>query len=237
MGVLRAGGAYVPLDPRYPVERLKWMIDNSASYIVVTRSEEKKKCLCDSAATVCLDHRLELNNPNAALPSLSMAAGTDTAYVIYTSGSTGQSKGVLVTRSNLANSIAARHHFYGEVPSRYLLLSSVSFDSSVAGIFWTLSSGGVLVLPEEKLQQYPNMVAALIKQTQVSHLLCLPSLYSMILDHSDARDLESLRTVIVAGEICAGPVPDDAPRSGPLGQALQPVRANRNNCVEHGLRL
>ncbi|MBN3218610.1 AMP-binding protein, partial [Pectobacterium polaris] len=29
LGILKAGGAYVPLDPTYPVERLRYMLDNA----------------------------------------------------------------------------------------------------------------------------------------------------------------------------------------------------------------
>ncbi len=69
------------------------------------------------------------------------------AYVIYTSGSTGRPKGVQVSHRNLAASTAARFARYAEPVRGFLLLSSASFDSSVAGIFWTLCSGGTLHLP------------------------------------------------------------------------------------------
>jgi len=77
----------------------------------------------------------------------------------------------------------------------------VHFDSSVAGIYWTLSQGGTLVLPAEGEQADPAALAALIQRQQVSHLLALPSLYAHLLEQ-DAGLLQSLRCVIVAGEVC-----------------------------------
>ena len=36
LGVLKAGGAYVPLDPAYPVERLRYMVEDSAPVVMLT---------------------------------------------------------------------------------------------------------------------------------------------------------------------------------------------------------
>ncbi len=75
------------------------------------------------------------------------AAPDDLAYVIYTSGSTGRPKGVMVSHRNLVHSTHARSLYYREPVGGFLLLSSFAFDSSVAGLFWTLCRGGRLVLP------------------------------------------------------------------------------------------
>jgi acyl-CoA synthetase (AMP-forming)/AMP-acid ligase II len=90
---------------------------------------------------------------------------------------------------------------------RYLLLSSFAFDSSVAGVFWTLCEGGALVLPEQKQEQDVNGVASLIAQHGVTHTLCLPSLHGLLLEHAKPGQLDSLRVVIVAGEACPPALP------------------------------
>jgi guanidinoacetate N-methyltransferase len=79
--------------------------------------------------------------------------------------------------------------------------SSFAFDSSVAGIFWTLSDGGTLHIPEEAHAQDVHYLAQLIGDSGITHLLCVPSLYQILIELSK-QPLSSLRAVIVAGEPC-----------------------------------
>ena len=41
LGVLKAGGAYVPLDPSYPVERLQFMLQDSAPAVLLSDRERR----------------------------------------------------------------------------------------------------------------------------------------------------------------------------------------------------
>ena len=190
LGVLRAGGAYVPLDPAYPAERLQLLLADAGASVVVTRRPD----LFSEAEAVAPDGP-HGDGPVPAPPDLD-----DLAYVIYTSGSTGRPKGVPVTHRNLAHSTQARLDHYPEAVGRFLLLSSVAFDSSVAGLFWTLASGGALVLPAERQEQDVPALAALAERHGVTHTLCLPSLWRVVLDLARPEALASLRCVILAGE-------------------------------------
>ncbi|HJT57958.1 MAG TPA: amino acid adenylation domain-containing protein [Ktedonobacteraceae bacterium] len=128
--------------------------------------------------------------------------GQHLAYIIYTSGSTGHPKGVAITQQNLWHSTQARLAYYREPVNKYLLLSSLAFDSSVAGIFWTLCQGGTLLLPDETVVRDPFLLSDLIEKQQPSHTLCVPSLYGLLLEQAATRQLDSLQTTIVAGERC-----------------------------------
>ena len=198
LGVLRAGAAYVPLPPSYPRERVLFMLADSGAEVVVGGPRTGVE-LTGFRGTVVSVADARAPAPVFTAPPI---GAEDLAYVIYTSGSTGKPKGVPITHANLAHSTDARLAYYAEPVTGYLLLSSFAFDSSVAGLFWTLAAGGTLVLPPEGFEQDLTQLPELIARTRPSHLLGLPSLWSLVLEQARHGELASLRTVIVAGESC-----------------------------------
>ena len=200
LAVLKAGGAYVPIDPTYPADRRAYMLADSTIAHIVVSSE-----LADSVPATLQRFVLDdLAAPDLGdWPALPLPDANDLAYLIYTSGSTGAPKAVEISHSALSFSTQVRMAAY-ETPVRaYLLLSSFAFDSSVAGIFWTLAQGGRLVLPAPGEELEMSRLAQLIAQHQVSHGLSLPSLYQALLDQLQrSTGTDSLACWIVAGEAC-----------------------------------
>ena len=206
LAALKAGGAYVPLDPAYPAERLAYLIADARVSVLLTRDGLRERLAASGSgagpATVCLDGGWgEAARESAEAPAVEVPPGS-LAYVIYTSGSTGRPKGVQVSHGSLARSTAARFARYAEPVRGFLLLSSVSFDSSVAGIFWTLCSGGTLHLPGADALRDPARLVETAARERVSHVLCVPSLYAALLAEVERRPGWSPSVAIVAGEEC-----------------------------------
>lgn len=200
LAVLKAGGAYVPVDPSYPADRRAYMLADSAIAHIVVSAE-----LADSVPASL--QRFVLDELNATdvhdLPPLAWPGADDLAYLIYTSGSTGAPKAVEISHSALSYSTQVRMATYATPVQAYLLLSSFAFDSSVAGIFWTLAQGGRLVLPAPGEELEMPRLAQLIVQHRVSHGLSLPSLYQALLEQLQrTAGADSLECWIVAGEAC-----------------------------------
>ena len=151
---------------------------------------------------ICLDSDWDQIATHSTEPISTLTGSHHPAYVIYTSGSTGQPKGVPITHKNLVHSTLARLNYYPVPVQRFLLLSPFSFDSSVGGIFWSLCQGGTLVLPQQGQVQDIIGLAKLIQRRAISHTLCLPTVYNLILRYANPGMLTSLQTVIVAGETC-----------------------------------
>jgi non-ribosomal peptide synthetase component F len=134
IAVLKAGAAYVPLDPGYPRERLEGMLQDAAVAHLLT--DPPAASIVDlPGVPVSLVDDLPRNG------DVKKPVGTfkdQLAYLIYTSGSTGQPKGVGVSHRAAVHSTLARHQYY-QAPVRGFLLSSFSFDSSVARLFGLLA--------------------------------------------------------------------------------------------------
>lgn len=200
LGILKAGCAYLPLDPEYPLERSEFMLADTEAEIMVTNNELSTKFKETKINKIRVDEiKDETNTKSIKLPKVEKQ---DLAYIIYTSGSTGIPKGVPISHENILSSTLGRLEFYEDNPSSFLLLSSIAFDSSKAGLFWTLCTGGKLVVSEDKLEQDVERLCKVISEKQVSHTLLLPSLYYVILQFANIQLLKTLKTVIVAGEAC-----------------------------------
>ncbi|TMM53766.1 amino acid adenylation domain-containing protein [Maribacter algarum] len=199
LAILKAGCAYVPIDPKYPAQRIDFMLTDAEVNIVVTHSELCHLFSNFDSHLISIDSSDSIDGIQEELPKVEE---NDLAYMIYTSGSTGNPKGVPITHKNIINSTGGRLEFYNTNPEVFLLMSSISFDSSKAGIFWTLCTGGNLIIAENRIEQDISRIEEVIAQNGVSHTLMLPSLYNLILEHGNTSKLKSLDTVMVAGEAC-----------------------------------
>jgi amino acid adenylation domain-containing protein len=208
LAVMRTGAAYLPIDLSYPADRLRSMFEDCKPKALVLSKDDASAAPETTATLVFIDG----DAPLAAFKPVNVAPD-DAAYVIFTSGSQGRPKGVAVSHANLAYSTGIRNHIYGEPPSAFLVLSSLAFDSSVVGLYWTLTSGGEVVLSTPRLEQDMSGLGQLIQSAKVSHLLCLPSLCKTMLDLIPADRLASLETVIVAGEALTASIVKDQRRT------------------------
>ena len=203
LGVLKAGGAYVPVDSAMPSSRINTILADSKAAMVITHGN-----LADGQdfAGMCmmdLDEAREAIDVQPGDNPQTVNTSGHLAYVLYTSGSTGKPKGVAVTHGNIVNSTQARQYIYPDRIEGFLLLSSYTFDSSMAGLFGTLSQGGCVVMPPEGGEKDPQILASLLFTEKITHLLCLPSLYTVLLDTVSPEYFRGLNTLIVAGETCA----------------------------------
>ncbi|MCX7055699.1 MAG: AMP-binding protein, partial [Proteobacteria bacterium] len=210
LATLKSGAAYVPLDPEYPIDRLSYMLTDSAASLVITTRDLAERLT--SGAHAAGAEQVLLDDPAVldALDLLSAAPVTDgdrpaalhpqnLAYLIYTSGSTGRPKGVGNTHAGVINLIAAQSAGFDlQAGDRLLQFASQAFDSSVAELADSLSQGAALVLMSEQTRRDTDLLVQVISRQSVMHAF-LPS---GILSGLSRDQLSGLRTLVVAGEAC-----------------------------------
>lgn len=219
IAVMKIGATFVPLDPNYPQTTLNYIVKSSGTKLIVAAPKLKKLLSSMRVKIIYCNQQFLVRNALANLEQY-INSPTDISHIIFTSGSTGVPKGVCVTYKNIATSLQGRIDLYHQktgFPSnsiKMLLLVSTAFDTAVAAIFWPLLCGGQLImLSAYDLKNFTKIFAA-IKEHQITHLICVTSLYTALLEMvatmmpNQKRSLISLRTVIIGGSNCTDRVCD-----------------------------
>ncbi|HEY6352691.1 MAG TPA: amino acid adenylation domain-containing protein [Candidatus Angelobacter sp.] len=196
LGIFKSGATYVPLDPVFPVERLAYMIQDTATRAVLTQAKFRSLLpteiqFLDIEAGI---DSIAAGTPETPLPSID---AQNAAYIIYTSGSTGRPKGVVIEHRNVHNMVLAQHAAFAPQESdRVLQFFSFSFDVSIFATLMALCSGARLVLgTSDELLPGPGLLSLL--QTEAVTIGVLPP---TVLDHLPPASLPELRKIIVGGE-------------------------------------
>lgn len=196
LGVLATGAAYLPLDADAPDAFLSQVFTEARPVLVVTTADRSDRLRQHTTAPVREYQDLIGQGPTAAATDLPQDP-SGPAYAIYTSGSTGAPKGVLMPHSALLNSIAARVDQYGRA-GRVLLLHSPAFDVTTGVLFWTILTGGTLIIDRSGLTDVARTVE-LVHQHDITHLIYPTSLYGILLDRV-VEQPATLRAVGIGGE-------------------------------------
>lgn len=163
LGILKAGGVYVPLEPAYPLERLRFILQDSQISLLVTRrqyQEEQQKLSLEETGVVYLDQDSFLLAQQPSDNPAGYVAPENLAYVIYTSGSTGKPKGVLIEHHsplNLLNALERavyvpflqEHPQLSDSPLRVSLNAPLVFDASIQQLIMLLRGHCLCLIPQE----------------------------------------------------------------------------------------
>ncbi|MDK8179804.1 non-ribosomal peptide synthetase [Paenibacillus sp. UMB4589-SE434] len=228
LGIWKAGGAYVPISPSQPLDRMRFVLEDSNTSLVLveTGSEMLQADLGDvvlvpvsacmfasdrlddmvamsMGETQCSEQTIHSDNRQAITDN---ATSNDAAYVIYTSGSTGQPKGVLVEHQAAVNRIHWMQEMYPLHAEDVILQKTpYTFDVSVWELIWWAFGGAKVALLEPGEEKDPSAIVAAIARYRVTTIHFVPSMLELFLAHLEhnphaRHGLSSLRYVFTSGE-------------------------------------
>jgi amino acid adenylation domain-containing protein len=198
IALLKSGAAYVPVDPEYPLERIKFMLDDIDAKLIICNTDLKVKLdidpsiltlnICDEKISLQSKENLEVKPTN-----------TDLAYVIYTSGSTGQPKGVMVEHKSMLNYVLTfKQYFSVSAIDTVLQQSSISFDTMVEELYPALISGARVILVKGRGKDI-NAIKKYIEHEKVTLLSTTPATLEWL--NKENVSSSNLKYIISGGEV------------------------------------
>ncbi|WP_430058812.1 amino acid adenylation domain-containing protein [Paenibacillus alvei] len=195
LGVLKAGGAYVPIDPEYPEQRIRYMLEDSGSQVLLTQHHLRARVQFEGKL-IDLNDQTAYSKEEWNLEPVSSA--NDLAYVIYTSGTTGNPKGAMITHQGLTNYLWwAKNVYAAGEKLDFPLYSSISFDLTVTSVFTPLVTGSLIRIysGEDKAL----VIERIVTDNQVNIVKLTPAHLSLIKELK-VKPGSNIRKLIVGGD-------------------------------------
>ncbi|MDB4867537.1 MAG: lchAB, partial [Cohnella sp.] len=200
LAILKAGGAYLPIDPSYPQDRIRFMLEDSGTRILLAQKHLADQVdftgdrLDFSAMASVLGDDAELEPVNSP---------DDLSYIIYTSGTTGKPKGVMITHRNVIRlMINDRLPFTFSEKDAWTMYHSFCFDFSVWEMYGALLYGGKLVVVPQHIAQSPSEFRELLIREKITVLNQTPTAFSSLIQRELTEQGKQLqiRYVVFGGE-------------------------------------
>ncbi len=143
LAILKIKGIYVPIYTKYPLERIKLMINVSNSKVIIAHKNYISSNIDDNL--IIDTDNIDLNCFSTSNLNLKYST-KDIIYEIFTSGSTGTPKGVKILNSNLVNFVYSFNDYFNNISScdNFLSSTNISFDVSIWELFVPLCFGAKL---------------------------------------------------------------------------------------------
>ncbi|MDM5296919.1 amino acid adenylation domain-containing protein [Bacillus pumilus] len=198
LGIIKSGAAYVPMSPEYPDARLRLIVSDTKSNVILTQSHLADRLEGLASSILIMDEPLPEGDREYDREQ-SIIGEHQLAYVNYTSGSTGTPKGVMLPHSGVVRLVKETNYIALGAEDKMLQLSNYAFDAFTFELWGMLLNGGQLILIPKYAALNMDELTRLIQVHQVT-ANCLPTaLFNRLIEH-DPKSVASYRTLLVGGE-------------------------------------
>ncbi|WP_058188401.1 non-ribosomal peptide synthetase [Terracidiphilus gabretensis] len=197
LGILKAGCAYFPVAPSDPPERLRKMMQDAGTTVLLTTAAFRERLILPEAVSTALLEEI------SAKPCAEFAGpaihSDDPACLLFTSGSTGRPKGVVVPHRSIMRLVRGTDYARFASDEVFLQACTLSFDASTAEIWGALLNGARLVLIDSERPSVEEISRAIRDHGVTTLFITTAFFHHFAAYHPDA--IASLNQVIVGGDV------------------------------------
>ena len=183
LGVMKAGCVFVPIDVNYPINRVNYIIRDTALELIITDEHGMHRMREQTCIELICVYDLLLPTENDVPNGQKeiKIAKHDPAYIIYTSGSTGNPKGVIVEHFGLMNYIFWGMEAYSLNAADVVpLYTSIAFDLTLTSIYIPLVCGAEIAIYPEK--PGTNIFEHMLTENRITFIKLTPTHLYMLHD-------------------------------------------------------
>lgn len=197
LAVLKTGSPFCCLDPSAPIERRKFILEDSGAIAVIcSQLYHSELAGCSSVKVISVEISSGLSE--VVDEPIVHVVEDSLCYVLYTSGSTGTPKGCKISHLSAVQALTSfKTEFRGRfsAQSRFLAFASLHFDVSILESYFSWSIGArVCAAPKDALL---SDIPGAIKKFQITHLDLTPQLAMTLL----RDEAPTLQVFITGGEM------------------------------------
>ena len=183
---LLANKTYIPIDISVPKNRIRKIIDDSKSELIITEYDG-----------------FNLTNILKDNANYGKDKKSEFAYIMYTSGSTGNPKGVPISRTNLNNFI---NWISNSELKKYKKITvfnqaNFNFDLSIMDIYYSIFNGHTLVITSKDLFVNINDIYIILKRN-INMLVVTPSFFNLLMINNEfnSENYKDIECIFFCGE-------------------------------------
>lgn len=192
IAILKAGGGYVPIDPMYPLERIRYIIEDTNPFAILGNTK------LQAIDVPFINISSFKFNKSVKNPIINVKAD-NLAYAIYSSGTSGTPKGILICHRSVVRLVHQNNFLNLNTSTVILQTGSLSFDASTFEIWGALLNGGTLVLSSEDSLSNTNILKELILEENVNTMWMTSTLFNQVVS-IDYHVFDTIKNLIIGGE-------------------------------------